>query len=189
MSNLGWVGLLVAVLMYGVFIYNALVALKHAVAKALANIDVVLKHRHEELPKLVEVCKQHRQFEQDLLLQVTEARSRVQQASAAQDVAALGRAETVLRQGLGQIMAVVEAYPELRTNEQFAALMQRISALEEAIADRRELYNDSVNLHNARIEQFPDVVVARWFCFTAKPLLQFADAEKADVDVKSLFKA
>ena len=186
-----WVlwGAVVAVALYAVFVYNALVSMKHAVAKAWANIDVMLKQRHDELPKLVEVCQQYRQFEHDLLLKVTQARSQVQQASVAQDLLALGRAETALRQGLGQIFAVAEAYPELRANEQFAQLMSRISALEEAIADRRELYNESVNLFNARIEQFPDVLVARRFDFSPRQLLQFSDAEKADVDVKALFKA
>lgn len=189
--SVSWVfgGVLLALGLYAVFVYNALVSLKHAVAKAWANIDVMLKQRHDELPKLVEACQQYRQFEQDLLLRVTQARSQVQQASLRQDLPALGRAETALRQGLGQIFAVAEAYPELRADAQFAQLMTRISALEEAIADRRELYNESVNLFNARIEQFPDVLVARRFDFSPRALLQFAEAEKADVDVKALFRA
>ena len=93
----------------------------------------------------------------------------------------------MLRQGLGRIFAVAEAYPELRANENFMQLQTRISQLENAIADRREFYNESVNINNVRIEQFPDAIVARLFHFTAKPLLEFSTAEKADVDVKALF--
>jgi LemA protein len=148
---------------------------------------VLLKQRHDELPKLVEVCKQYKQFEQQTLQQVIEARSRVQAARETQDVAALGRAEGALRMGLGQIFAVAEAYPELRANEHFMHLQARISQLENAIADRRELYNDAVNINNVRVEQFPDAVVAGLFRFGARPLLKFAESEKSDVDLKQLF--
>jgi LemA protein len=104
-----------------------------------------------------------------------------------QDVAALGEAEGALRAGLGKIIATAESYPELRANESFMQLLGRISALENAIADRRELYNDAVNINNVRVEQFPDSIIAQAFGFGAKPLLEFAIAEKADVDIKALF--
>jgi len=120
---------------------------------------------------------------------VTEARSRVQSARESKDVGALGLAEGALRMGLGQIFAVMEAYPELKANEQFTTLQSRIIGLENAIADRREFYNDSVNIHNVRIDIFPDVLVARLFSFGAKPLLEFSAEERADVDVKKLFNS
>ena len=180
-------GAIVVAAVYGVMIYNGLVQVKHAVAKAWANIDVLLKQRHDELPKLVEACKQYKQFEQETLQRVVEARSRVQAARENQDIPALGQAEGALRLGLGQIFAVAEAYPELKTNESFMQLQGRITALENAIADRRELYNEAVNINNVRIEQFPDAVVARSFNFPAKPLLEFAAGEKTDVDMKALF--
>jgi LemA protein len=183
---LAGLGLIVA---YGVMIYNSLVQVKHNVSKAWANIDVLLKQRHDEIPKLVEVCKQYRQFEQDTLQRVIEARSRVFQASQSQNMPALGQAETALRAGLANLYAVAEAYPELKTNEQFMNLQTRISALENAIADRREFYNESVNINNVRIEQFPDVVIAGMFNFPARQLLEFQEEEKRDVDVKQLFAA
>ena len=182
-------GLVVLALVYGVVIYNGLVQLKHNLAKAWANIDVLLKQRHDELPKLVEVCRQYKQFEQETLARVTEARARVAKAREAHDVPALGAAENLLRAGLGQIFAVAEAYPELKANEHFMQLQTRITALENSIADRREWYNESVNLHNVRIEQFPDLIIARMFSYTEQPLLQFSVAEKADVDLKALFSA
>lgn len=172
---------------YAVMLYNGLVQHKHSVAKAWANIDVLLKQRHEELPKLVEVCKQYKQFEQATLQRVIEARSRVQSAREGQDMDALGKAEGALRTGLGQIFAVAEAYPELKANEHFMQLQGRITSLENGIADRRELYNEAVNLNNVRVEQFPDAVIARLFAFESKPLLEFSSAEKADVDLKQLF--
>jgi LemA protein len=182
-------GLLAIALLYAVVAYNGLVGLKHGVARAWANIDVLLKQRHDELPKLVEVCRQYRQFEAATLARVTEARSRVAAARERQDVAALGVAEGALRAGLGQIFAVAEAYPELRADGHFAQLQARISALENGIADRRELYNEAVNLNNTRIEQFPDLLLARLFGFQARPLLEFAASETGDVDLKALFRS
>ncbi|WIM05996.1 MAG: LemA family protein [Candidatus Nitricoxidivorans perseverans] len=188
MGTLLFLGSIVVAAIYGITLYNGLVQLKHAVAKAWANIDVLLRQRHDELPKLVETCKQYKQFEQETLQRVIEARSRVQSAREHQDVTALGAAEGALRLGLGHIFAVAEAYPELKANENFMQLQGRITSLENAIADRREFYNEAVNINNVRIEQFPDTIVARLFNFDAKPLLEFSVAEKADVDMKALFR-
>jgi LemA protein len=93
-----------------------------------------------------------------------------------------------LRGDIGRLFAVAENYPQLKTDESFRQLQQPITALEESIADRRELYNDEVNINNTRIDQFPDVLIARRYGFGAKPLLEFAAAEKTDVDVGGLFK-
>lgn len=182
-----WLGILLVAVLYAVMLYNGLVEVKHAVAKHWANIDVVLKQRYDELPKLIETCKQYQQFEAGTLQKVTQARAQAHDARLRQDVPALGQAEAALRAGLGQVFAVVERYPELRADEAFQTLMSRITALENAIADRRELYNEAVNINNVRIEKFPDAVLARAFGFGARPLLEFAEAEKADVDVKALF--
>lgn len=181
-------GVLLLVLLYGVFIYNTLVQLKHAVSKAWANIDVLLKQRHDELPKLVEVCRQYKDFEQATLERVIAARGQVQNASQQHDMNALGEAEGALRASTLRLFAVAEAYPELRANEHFMQLQARITTLENGIADRRELYNDSVNLFNVGREQFPDLVIARLFGFQEAVLLEFSAAEKADVDMASLFR-
>ena len=187
MSVLIFFGILAVPLIYGISLYNHLVNVKHAVAKAWANIDVLLKQRHDELPKLVEVCKQYKQFEQTTLQKVIEARSRVQEAREHQDIGALGQAEGALRAGLGSIFAIAEAYPELKANENFMQLQNRITSLENGIADRRELYNESVNINNVQIEVFPASIIASLFNFGEKQLLEFSATEKADVDMKSLF--
>ena len=186
-GNAVLVGLLIVFIIYGVQLYNGLVTCKHGVAKAWANIDVLLKQRHDELPKLVEVCKQYKQFEQETLQRVIEARAAVHSAREAGNVGALGKAEGSLRSGLGRLFAIAEAYPELKTNEHFMQLQQRISSLEGSIADRRELYNETVNINNVSVEQFPDSLIARLFGFEQRTLLEFSTAEKADVDVRQLF--
>ncbi|MDP2230568.1 LemA family protein [Methylotenera sp.] len=182
--------LIIAVIaVYLIITYNSLVNIKHNVAKAWANVDVLLKQRHEELPKLIDTCKQYMKHEQETLEKVTQARSRVSDARESHNVAALGVAESALRSGLGQLFAVAESYPELKANEQFLHLQSRISGLENAIADRREFYNDSVNINNVRIEQFPDVLIAKIFNFKASDLLKFASEELRDVDIGQRFNS
>lgn len=188
MGVMFWVVLAVAVF-YLISLYNGLVEVKNAVSKAWANIDVLLKQRHDELPKLIDTCKQYMQHEQATLEKVIAARAKVSNARESQDVAAVGRAETGLRSGLGQLFALAESYPDLKANEQFVQLQARISSLENSIADRREFYNESVNINNVRIEQFPGVLVARLFNFKAFELLKFAAEELTDVNVSARFKA
>lgn len=179
--------LIVALIVYCVGIYNGLVSLRENVKVAWANIDVLLKQRHDELPKLVETCKRYMQFEQETLEKVMRARASVSSASTAGNVAAVGAAEQQLRAGVGRLFAVAENYPQLKTDETFKQLQGRITALEESIADRRELYNDQVNLNNIRVRVFPDVVIAQKFGFKAAQLLEFAETEKRDVDLGALF--
>jgi LemA protein len=182
-------GVLIAVFVYAVTMFNNLVRLKHNVSQAWSNIDVLLKQRHEELPKLVETCKQYMKHEREVLEKVTAARTAVSQAREAGDVGALGRAETAMRAGLAGLFAVVENYPDLKANQTFQHLQTRISQLESQIADRREYYNDSVNANNVRIEQFPDSLIAGLFRFGPRELLKFSETELKDVDVKALFKS
>ncbi len=189
LSSVLILGLILAGLVYGVIIYNGLVGLKHGVAKAWANIDVLLKQRHDELPKLVETCKQYMAYEQATLEKVMRARAAVAQAREQGDIAQVGAAETELRLGLGQLFAVAEAYPDLKANQTFQHLQGRITDLENSIADRREFYNESVNNNNVRIEQFPDLLIARLFQFTAAELLEFGEEDRRDVDVKALFSS
>ena len=176
-------------LMYFIMIYNNLVSLKHAVSKAWSNIDVLLKQRHDELPKLVEVCKQYMEYEKDTLEKIVQARSAVMDARGKSDIGALGQAETQLRMGLGNLFALAENYPDLKANSSFQQLSSRISQLENSIADRREVYNESVNNNNVRIEQFPDVIVARMFNFKDFELLEFSEEEKKDVNIGALFNS
>lgn len=178
---------LVVLLIYGVTLYNQLVTVKHGVTQAWSNIDVLLRQRHEELPKLVEACRQYMQYEQATLERVISARNAVSQARDRSDIKQLGQAETALRTGLGQLFALAENYPQLQASSSFQHLQQRISGLESGIADRRELYNAAVNINNVRIEQFPDVLIARTFNFSPAELLRFSEAEKADVDLRQLF--
>jgi LemA protein len=181
------VGTIITILIYGILIFNNLVRLKHDVSKAWSNIDVILKQRHDELPKLVETCKQYMKYEQETLEKVMLARSAVSSALSQGDVAAVGAAESQMRLGLGNLFAVAENYPDLKANETFLHLQSRITGLENSIADRREFYNDSVNINNVRIEQFPDLILAKHFSFKLAQLLEFEETELSDVNLGALF--
>lgn len=180
-------GILILMVGYCVVLYNNLVALKHRVAKAWSNIDVALKQRHDELPKLVATCREYMRHEEETLTRVISARNSVSAARESHNIPSLGAAETLLRNSLGRLFAVAEEYPDLKANDSFQHIQARITGLENTIADRRELYNDVVNQNNTRIEQVPDVFIARFFRFPAHDLLEFSEGETADVNVGELF--
>jgi LemA protein len=177
----------VVVAAYLVLIFNRLVRLKHEALKAWSNIDVLIRQRHDEIPKLVESCKHYMTHERVTLVEVLHARRAVAEASDARDMTRLGAAEAQLRQGLSSVFAAVEAYPVLQADESFRRLETRIVDLENAIADRREFFNDCVNSNNIRLEQFPDVIIARVFGFEPMELLSFDADDLADVDLRQLF--
>ncbi|MCK4710129.1 MAG: LemA family protein, partial [Gammaproteobacteria bacterium] len=135
----------------------------------------------------VETCKQYMKFEKDTLEKVMQARNQVSTARQSQNMDSLGAAEGMLRMGLGNLFAVAEAYPDLTSNENFRHLQNRISSMEAAIADRRAFYNESVNINNTRIEQFPDIIVAGTLNFKSRDLLEFSSEEIKDVNLKNLF--
>src|SRR5260221_12713241 len=152
--------LIVALTGYLIGVYNGLVRVRAAVKLAWSNIDVLLVQRHDELPKLVEVCRQYMRYEADTLDRVMRARAGVDAARSSGNPGSLGAAEPELRSGLNGLYAVAGNYPQLNATEPFRHLQERISGLETALADRREVYNDAVNTNNVRIDAFPDVLVA-----------------------------
>lgn len=171
------IGLIVLVA-YVVGVYNMLVRLANNIDKAWSNIDVILKQRHDELPKLVQVCNSYMTHERETLEAVTKARTAYAVGLNIDDKA---QAENQIVGALGKLFAVAEQYPDLKANQEFLAIQQRISALESTIADRREFYNDSVNLYNIAIEQIPALWVAQEVGYTTRPLLTVAPSDRKDM--------
>jgi len=169
---------LVALIAYVVGVYNMLVRLANNIDKAWSNIDVILKQRHDELPKLVQVCNSYMTHERETLESVTKARNAY---SAGLNINDKAQAENQIVGALGKLFAVAEQYPDLKANQEFLAIQQRISALESTIADRREFYNDSVNLYNIGIEQIPTLWVAQQIGYTERPLLTVAPTDRKDM--------
>jgi LemA protein len=162
---------------YIVGVYNMLVRLANNIDKAWSNINVILKQRHDELPKLVEVCNSYMTHERETLESVTKARKAYREDMKTADKA---QAENQIVSALGNLFAVAEQYPDLKANQEFLAIQQRISALENTIADRREFFNDSVNVYNIAIQQIPTVWVAQEIGYTRKPLLTVAPSDRKD---------
>jgi LemA protein len=162
---------------YIVGVYNRLVRLANNIDKAWSNIDVILKQRHDELPKLVEVCNSYMTHERETLESVTKARNAYREGITSTEKA---KAENQIVSALGNLFAVAEQYPDLKANQEFLAIQQRISALENTIADRREFFNDSVNLYNIAIQQIPAVWVAQEVGYTTRPLLTVAPSDRKD---------
>lgn len=171
---------LVGLFGYGVSIYNGLVRLRNNIDKAWGNIDVLLKQRRDELPKLVETCKGYMKHERELFEKIVTARAAYFQA---QTTDAKTNAENAISHALKSIFALAENYPDLKANTSFAQLQTRISGLENSIADRREFFNDSVNLYNISIQQFPAVLAANSLGYTKHHLLEIPKEQTQDVDI------
>ena len=168
------------VVLYFVTIYNGLIRLKNNIDKAWSNIDVLLKQRHDEIPKLVAICEGYMKYEQETLKKVIEARSLYDRA---RGVAQTSEADQAVTQSLKSLFALAEKYPDLKADDNFLGLQGRVSLLENSIADRREFFNESVNLYNIRIQQIPDVLVAQSFNFEPAELWRINPPEREDVKI------
>lgn len=169
---------IIGLAVYVVMMFNGLIALKNDVSRAWANIDILLKQRHDELPRLVEVCKGYMNYERDTLEKITQARGLYQQTASVSQKAQADQTTTAALRGL---FAVAEKYPDLKANQNFLELQKRITELEDAIADRREFYNDSVNTLNIRMQQFPDTFIAAFMSLRPLPMFKVEDGDRAAV--------
>ena len=172
--------LLVIIAGYIVSIYNSLVRLKHNIDKSWSNIDVLLKQRTDELTKLLASVKGYMEHEKGVLLQVTKARTAFLDAGSVKEKA---EADASMTSALKSLFAVAENYPDLKANESFLQFQNRISAIENQIADRREFYNDSVNTFNIRIEQIPYVFIANMLHYEKNDLFKVDEADRKDVEI------
>ncbi len=185
--SVGWIVLgivafiALALAVYVITIYNGFIELKNSIERNWSNIDVLLKQRYDELPKLIKVCEGYMQHEQKTLEEVIKARSMVNQARTDEQKV---QAQNMLTDTLKSLFMVVERYPDLKADKSFQQLGYRITELEDQIADRREFLNESVNIYNIRIEQFPDVIIARMFNFAKRTLWQIDPEHRQDVKVE-----
>jgi LemA protein len=171
----------IAAVAYFVVLWNALVALDKGTGRAWSNIDVLLKQRHDELPKLVSAVEGYMAHERETLERVIAARGALAQANGVRQTA---EANAKLEAALGKLFALAESYPELKADQSFRHLQERITALEEQIADRREFYNHAVNEWNVRIEQLPDAFLARWLELRPRDFFRVQEEDRRDVEIR-----
>lgn len=168
---------------YAVIVYNGLVRLQNEMGRAWANIDVLLKQRHDEVPNLVACVKGYMDHERQTLEAVTQARAASMNA---ESIPQKAQADLLMTGALRSFFAVAEGYPQLKANQNFLALQNRISELEERIADRREFFNDDVNTYNTRIAQLPEVFMARLMKLQPRDMFRVNEQERQPADVKAL---
>ena len=155
--------------------YNGLVALRQAVRNAWAQIDVQLKRRHDLIPNLVNTVKGYAAHEKDTLERVIAARAKATSVTLPADKI---KAEGELTSALARLLAVSEAYPDLKANQNFLGLQQELTSTEERVALSRQAYNDTVMQLNTRIQTFPTVLVAGMFGFKEEPFFETPAEQK-----------
>ena len=146
--------------------FNAVMSLRQRIDKAWSNIDVVLKQRHDQLPALVDAVRGAMSFEQETLTRVARARAGYSPTEPIPDQAATSESTSA---AVRSLLAVVERYPQLRSEANVLDLQEQIERLEAMIADRRELYNDQVYRYNTRISTLPTMLLAPLFGWQQRP--------------------
>mgnify|MGYP003539939683 FL=1 len=173
-------GILLAIGLWAVFAFNRLVRLRNQVRTAWADVDVQLIRRHDLVPSLVTAVQAYAGHEQAVLTAVTELRAQAMQAQAP---GTLGTLESALQEGIGRLLALREAYPDLKANENFAQLQRDLVQVEEQLQYARRFYNGAVRDLNDGVQRVPDLLVARTFGFRDAEFFQAEDAGRAAVKV------
>jgi LemA protein len=168
-----------AVFAFGAFLFNRLVGLRNRAASAWSDIDVQLKRRHDLVDNLVETVRGYTQHERQTLEEVTRLRSKADQSRTAGLPAATGAAEAALSSRLTSLLAVVEAYPELKASARFLDLQRALTAVENDIQNARRYYNAVVRDLNTRIQSVPDLLIAGPFGFQQREFFQLDDPSEA----------
>ena len=161
--------------------YNRLVALRQAVRNAWAQIEVQLKRRHDLIPNVVNTVKGYAAHEKETFERVINARAKATSATLPGEVV---KAEGELSSALSRLLAVAEAYPELKANQNFIALQEELGATENRVAYARQFYNDNVSRLNTAVQSFPTVLIAGLFGFKDEPFFEAPAAEQAAPEVK-----
>ena len=175
---LAFAGIVGALIVWIIVMYNGLVALRNQVKNAWSQIDVQLKRRHDLIPNLVETARGYMSHERDTLENVTKARNLAVNANGVGDQA---KAENQLTQAMSQFYVVMENYPDLKANENFLSLQEELTSTENKISFARQYYNDETMRFNTQIEQFPSNIVAGMFNFTQAEFFEIEVAEERAV--------
>lgn len=184
-----FLAVVVAIVLYGIVLYNNLVGLRNGVKNAFAQIDVQLTRRYDLIPALIESVKGYMKHERETLEAVITARnaavSGLQTAAAdpvnAQAIAELSGADQALSGMLGRLFALSESYPDLKANENMRDFQEQLTTTENKVSFSRQAFNDAVMSYNNGIEMFPGSLIAGWFKFTPSAFLEIESETKREV--------
>lgn len=166
---------LIALVAWGIIIYNRLIADLNRIKAAWSDIDVQLRRRHDLIPQLVEAVKAYASYEQKTLEDITSLRER---SKVTDRVSEVGEIESELGGKVNYVMARIEAYPDLKADDAFLSLQQNLTDVEDHIQYARRYYNGAVRIFNTRLDVFPDLIVARTFRFTPEEFFQIDEEEQ-----------
>ena len=184
-----FLGILAAIVFWGIGIYNRLINERNRVRNAFAQIDVQLTRRYDLIPNLIEAVKGYMAHEKETLDAVISARNAAQQSLAAakadpanaEAIKELGTSEGALGAALGRLFALSEAYPDLKANENMMQFQEELASTENKVAFARQAFNDSVLAYNNSAENFPNNIIAGMFRFELASFLDIESDEKRDV--------
>jgi LemA protein len=183
----GWIilGLIAAVVIYGIMAYNGLVTMRQRTGQAFADIDVQLKQRHDLIPNLIETVKGYATHEKETLDAVIKARN---SAISSQGTAGQAQAEQQLSGALGRLMALSEAYPDLKANTNFLDLQGQLSDVENKLSAARRFFNNAVGEFNGAVQSFPAVLFAKNFGFSTMTFFDLGEEGRKTLDVAPTVK-
>ncbi len=173
--------IVVLLLLYVVGTYNSLVSLRNKVKDQWSQIDVVLKNRNDLIPNIVETVKGYAKHEKQTLNDVINARSKATSANTKEEQI---KASNEVTQALGRLFALAESYPDLKANENFINLQNKLNEVEEKIRFARQFYNDSVLTYKNKLDMFPSNIVANIFGFKPEAFFEATEEERKNVQVK-----
>ena len=177
----GIIGLILILLGgYAIGVFNSLVQVRNNVDKAWENIHVLLMQRHDELPKLIDTCKAYMKHEDQVLTKLTKLRVGYDETDSSDEKVKL---ENQINKEMLGLRHVWEGYPDLKASQNFLQIQGRVSVLETSIADRREFFNDSINIYNIQIERFPEKVVAGLLSYRRRQFLEVPAEKTEDVEM------
>lgn len=175
------VAVVVIIFIYAFSLYNGFVKLNNKVKEAFSTMDVYLKKRWDLIPNIVETVKGYAKHEKETLKEVVELRNGVYDKMSNDDKI---KTNEGLSNGISKIMALAEAYPDLKANENFKYLSSQLSKIEEDIANSRKYYNGVVRIYNNKVEMFPSNIFAGFFGYRSKAMFEASDNERENVKVE-----
>ena len=174
-------GIVVLILIYVFVTYNSLIKLRNRVEEAFSTMDVYLKKRWDLIPNIVETVKGYAKHEKDTLNEVIELRNGAYEKMNTSDKVEVNNK---LSQSITKLMALAEAYPDLKANENFKDLSNQLARVEEDIANARKYYNGAVRIMNDKVQMFPSNIIASMLGFKKQPMFEANEAERENVKVQ-----
>lgn len=173
-------GVLIVLVLYGIGVYNKLVNAKNKVANQFSQVDIQLKRRADLIPNLVETVKGYAKHEEGTLTAVIEARNKAVKAGSVNEKI---EANNELTGALNKLFALAEAYPELKANENFIDLSNKLTKIEDDIANARKYYNGTVRIYNNKVQMFPNNIFAKIFNYKTKRMFEASLEDKQNIRI------